>query len=121
MIFIFITGFGVESAFTCVILITGEIFPTTIKGVANGTTYLIGRIGAIASPFVLDKLPYPQYIMSGVTALVTILMFMLKETKGYQSPEDVEEVSNTKLISDKEDAIVPEDDGRSSEPLKSDV
>ena len=121
VIFIFITGFGVESAFTCVILITGEIFPTTIKGVANGTTYLIGRIGAIASPFVLDKLPYPQYIMSGVTALVTILMFMLKETKGYQSPEDVEEVSNTKLISDKEDAIVPEDDGRSSEPLKSDV
>jgi MFS family permease len=98
VILIFASGFGIESAFTCVILISSEVFPTTIKGVSNGTVYLIGRIGAIASPFVLDKLPYPQYIISGITALVTILMFFLNETKGYHVSEDIEEVSEGKVL-----------------------
>jgi hypothetical protein len=72
-----------------------ELFPTTMRGVANGVFVFTGRLGAILAPIVDVALgdvyiKVTFYIYAGFTIILVILVFCLPETRNrsFHTDED---------------------------------
>jgi MFS family permease len=70
--------------------VTAEIFPTSIRGTAQGFTYNIGRVVSAAAPFTVGTLAHthgfgPALSISSVAFLAAALMWIwIPETRGRQ-------------------------------------
>jgi putative MFS transporter len=78
-----------------------EIFPTSIRGIANGVFVFVGRIGAILAP-IIDVIVGDKYIKitffiySILTIIYVILVYFLPETRNrsFHTNEDEENEMN---------------------------
>ena len=61
MIFAFIAKFGISGQFGLVYVYTGELYPTSIRGIATGSCSAGGRIGGILSPEWVKKYYFMSY------------------------------------------------------------
>lgn len=78
--------FGITAVYSVVTLHTAELFPTSLRSSALGTSSTIAHVGSIAAPFVVDFLgKFAWYIpttICGICALMAgILSSTLPETK----------------------------------------
>ncbi|KAG4075613.1 hypothetical protein HA402_003438 [Bradysia odoriphaga] len=78
--------FGITAVYSVVTLHTAELFPTSLRSSALGTSSTIAHVGSIAAPFVVDFLgKFAWYIpttICGICALMAgILSTTLPETK----------------------------------------
>ena len=97
-VLLFMACISIETAFTVVIIYASEVFPTSIRSTASGCLYLCSRMGAIAAPYTVSYLQYPQYLVSGILIVTLFLIAQLKETKGLKLETDVEEKLKKDLI-----------------------
>jgi MFS family permease len=88
-----------------------EIFPTSMRGVANGVFVFVGRIGAIVAPIIDvavgdEHIKITFYVYSVLTIIQVITIYFLPETRNrsFHTDEDDEE----KDI-DNQDVVVIED------------
>lgn len=103
-----ITGkFFINIAYAIVYLYTTEIFPTSNRNVALGTSSMSARIGATGAPFIVDLLGgNTPLIIFGVAACVAgLLCILLPESKDKYLPETVTDVeisrtTTTETLSD---------------------
>ena len=66
MIFAFIAKFGISGQFGLVYVYTGELYPTSIRGIATGSCSAGGRIGGILSPEWVKKYYIKSYILYNI-------------------------------------------------------
>jgi sugar phosphate permease len=70
--------------------VTAEIFPTTIRGTAQGFTYNIGRIVSAAAPFTVGTLAQTHGFSTALSIsslaflAAAVLWIWIPETKGRQ-------------------------------------
>ncbi|KAL1131480.1 hypothetical protein AAG570_011097, partial [Ranatra chinensis] len=88
------------AVFAIIILYTSELFPTTIRNTAIGTSLTMAQFGCIAAPFVVDLLgSHAWYIPSticGITSVSAGMMIMLlPETKDKPLLDSIEEIKDT--------------------------
>lgn len=81
---------GATGASTICYVAAAEQFPTTCRSLGVSLGAALGRLGSIASPFLL-LLPNPQLVLASVAALAAVCAAALPETKGREIPDDVEE------------------------------
>ena len=87
-----------SSAFGTNYLYNTELFPTTKRNVVLGLCSMIGRLGAIASPYVIrldvltgiDLLPMSVFAVAGIISAVLTMLF-LPETRGKPLPRTLTE------------------------------
>lgn len=103
-IFFLIGKFGVSSAFTTVYLYTSELFPTSVRNLCLGLSSMVGRIGAILSPYIialgvssgLPWIPMVVFGAAGITSGLTLLF--LNETKGLPLPRTLDEAERMRPV-----------------------
>lgn len=101
---IFLACVSIETTFTAIIIYGNESFPTSIRSTSYGCMYTFARIGAISAPNITYSLTYPQYVVCPLLFLTHVPFYFLKETKGLELQEDIEEVRN-KIAEDIETKI----------------
>ena len=104
---IFLACVSIETTFTSIIIYGNESFPTSIRSTSYGCMYAFARIGAISAPNVTYSLAHPQYVVCPLLFLTHIPFYFLKETKGLELQDDIEEVRN-KIAEDIEKKIKKE-------------
>lgn len=99
-IFFLLGKFGATAAFGTVYLYTGELFPTRVRSVCVGLSSMVGRVGAIISPYVGQLAPLtglswaPMSVFAGAGILSGLLTLTLPETRGTALPRTLEEAEN---------------------------
>lgn len=81
---------GAAGASTICYVAAAEQFPTTCRSLGVGAGASLGRLGSIASPFIL-LLPGPQIILAAIASVAAICAAGLPETKGRAIPDSIEE------------------------------
>ena len=84
-----------------------EIFPTSIRGVANGVFVFAGRLGAILAPIVDVALgekyvKFTFFTYSAWTVMLVILVYFLPETRNRSFHTDEDEEANDTVRSTKD-------------------
>lgn len=100
LVTVFIAQFGkfaISGSIAVSWIFVPELFPTAIRGSANGFFIAFSRIGAIVAPIINTSIKteyqaYTSYASAGLAVLVVLLTLLLPETKD-KSMEDVEEHS----------------------------
>ncbi|XP_045711087.1 solute carrier family 22 member 6 isoform X1 [Phyllostomus hastatus] len=86
------------SSFTCILLYTGELYPTTIRQTGLGLGSTMARVGSIVSPLVtmMAELyrPMPLFIFGTVPVIASAATAFLPETLGRPLPDTVQDVEN---------------------------
>ncbi|XP_045039314.2 solute carrier family 22 member 6 [Desmodus rotundus] len=86
------------SAFNCIFLYTGELYPTTIRQTGLGMGSTMARVGSIVSPLVtmMAELyrPMPLFIFGTVPVVASAAIAFLPETLGHPLPDTVQDVEN---------------------------
>lgn len=97
----FLTGkFGATAAFGTVYLYTGELFPTKVRSICVGMSSMMGRFGAIISPYIVlmgtvtDANWLPMLVFAGAGILAGLLTLLLPETKNTALPRSLNEAEN---------------------------
>ena len=96
-IFFLLGKFGATAAFGITYLYTSELFPTRVRNACVGLSSMMGRIGAILSPYVaqlgtLTGISWLPMAVFAVAALVSgSLTLTLPETKGRTLPRTMRE------------------------------
>eukprot|EP00092_Neocalanus_flemingeri_P015702 GFUD01016996.1.p1 GENE.GFUD01016996.1~~GFUD01016996.1.p1 ORF type:complete len:560 (-),score=145.92 GFUD01016996.1:221-1900(-) len=95
---LFLSGkFGATAAFGTTYLYTSELFPTRVRNACVGLSSMMGRLGAIVSPYVarLGVLTGIVWLPMAVFAAAAIvsgsLTLLLPETKGKALPRTIQE------------------------------
>ena len=101
---IFLACVSIETTFTSIIIYGNESFPTSIRSTSYGCMYAFARIGAISAPNITYSLTHPQYVVCPLLFLTHVPFYFLKETKGLELQDDIEEVRN-KIAEDIEKKI----------------
>ena len=104
--FFFLLGkFGATAAFGTTYLYTSELFPTSVRNACVGLSSMMGRVGAMLSPYmamlgVLTGKPWlPMLVFAAAALFSGLLTFFLPETKGKSLPRTMEEAENLGLSS----------------------
>ncbi|KAG0717956.1 Organic cation transporter protein [Chionoecetes opilio] len=89
--------FCITSAYQVVYLYSSELFPTTLRTRGVGVSSMVGRLGAILSPFINDGLgglhwAIPTTIFGALSVTAALLTCLLPETRGRQLPDTVDDV-----------------------------
>lgn len=80
---VFALKFGSASAFCIIYVVTTELYPTEIRGLAFGLSNTFGRIGGILSTLMIQSGPDIYLTISLLLSIVCIAFsLLLKETKG---------------------------------------
>ena len=89
---------GVCSAFivfVVVYLYCGELFPTVVRNAAVGFSSMVGRVGSIIAPFVVQLKDESSWLPPFMFAVIPFLAFfvtmLLPETKGCELTTTIEE------------------------------
>uniref|UniRef100_T1IXG2 Major facilitator superfamily (MFS) profile domain-containing protein n=1 Tax=Strigamia maritima TaxID=126957 RepID=T1IXG2_STRMM len=87
-------------AFACIVLLTSELLPTVIRGIALGVCGLANRIGAMSAPQILllgelyssEVLPF---VCFGTAALLAaVVTWSVPETRHLSLPDTIEDAEN---------------------------
>ena len=99
-VFFLLGKFGATAAFGTTYLFTGELFPTPVRSLCVGVSSMVGRLGAILSPYIaqlglLTSFAWlPMAVFAGAGLLSGLLTLLLPETRGKHLPRTVEEAEN---------------------------
>ena len=82
----------IGGAFNSIYLWTSEIHPTTLRSNAMGWMQIMGRIGSVAAPWVVDSLleenkMAPFILVGGLLLIAACLCWFLPETRGSKTNE----------------------------------
>ncbi|XP_064103970.1 organic cation transporter protein-like [Macrobrachium nipponense] len=85
--------FLITSAYQVIYLYCSELYPTTLRTRGLGLTSMMGRLGAIVSPFINDKLggyhwAIPSTIFGVLSMIAGTLTCLLPETNNVDLPRD---------------------------------
>ncbi|CAL4114484.1 unnamed protein product, partial [Meganyctiphanes norvegica] len=91
--------FSITSAYQIIYLYCCELYPTSLRTRGLGLTSMMGRLGAIASPFINDRLgarhwAIPSVIFCCGALAAGVLTCWLPETNNRSLPETVAEVES---------------------------
>lgn len=81
-----ISKFSISVSFTSMYLLSSEIYPTVVRNVGLGSCSMMGRIGAIAAPFMKEAAEYvhralPLALFGVISLIGAVLVLFLPETK----------------------------------------
>ena len=86
---------SITATFGAIYIYTSELLPTSVRTAALGTSSMLGRIGAIVSPYIAALKIYGMWIplvIFGANALISgLLILLLPETLGQDLPETVKD------------------------------
>ena len=86
----------IAASFKIAYIISGEIFPTSIRTSSMGMVSAMARVGSILSPFIVmvgETLPGFQFTIFAILGLSGGLLSLgLPETKGRRLPSTLDEV-----------------------------
>lgn len=92
-VLIMLMRFGITLTFNVAYMITTEMYPTQIRGLAFGIANLFGRIGTMVAAGIIELPSWVFMSMNIVECLVIIIFtFFLPETKGIELSDKIEEV-----------------------------
>lgn len=97
IVIVALTGrFALSAVYSIVILYTSELFPTTTRNSAVGSSSAMSHVGSVASPYVADLLGaiswWAPSTLCGFCALLSgLLCLMLPETRGRALADTVDE------------------------------
>ncbi|KAK2580809.1 hypothetical protein KPH14_011543 [Odynerus spinipes] len=97
IVIVALTGrFALSTVYSIVILYTSELFPTTTRNSAVGSSSAMSHVGSVASPYVADLLGaitwWAPSTLCGLCALLSgLLCMMLPETRGRSLADTVDE------------------------------
>jgi len=85
---------------TLIYLYSAELFPTEIRGYCLGISSMVGRMGSIAVPYIVELVgkkhqTYPTIIFGSVALIAGALSLLLPETRNTKLPETVDEIEST--------------------------
>ncbi|XP_004437617.1 PREDICTED: solute carrier family 22 member 12 isoform X3 [Ceratotherium simum simum] len=87
---------GVGAAFTCIIIYTGELFPTVLRMTAVGLGQMAARGGAILGPMVrllaVQSPSLPLLLYGAASVLSGLATFLLPETQGLPLPDTIQDM-----------------------------
>ena len=98
--FFLLGKFGATAGFGTTYLYTGELFPTQVRSLCVGVSSMVGRLGAIISPYIaelglLTGISWlPMAVFAGTSLLSGLLTLLLPETRNKTLPTTVEEAEN---------------------------
>lgn len=108
-----IAKFLIMITFDALYTYTAELYPTTVRNTALGSSIAIGRIGAFSAPFIvtLNRVhPLLPYGIMGILSLVAGLLYStLPETKGRPTQEVIETVRNENGVQEEMKILVKPD------------
>ncbi|KAL4222696.1 hypothetical protein ACF0H5_018737 [Mactra antiquata] len=102
-VLVMIAKFGASAAFSTVYIYTGELYPTSVRNSAMGSSSMMARVGGMIAPYVadLDRLvsesfgkALPQVVFGTLCIIAGLLALMLPETLNKTLPETVEDCRN---------------------------
>ena len=86
----------IAASFKISYIISGEIFPTSIRTSAMGMVSAMARVGSILSPFIVmvgESLPGVQFTIFAILGLSGgLLSMVLPETRGKKLPETLRDM-----------------------------
>ncbi|KAL5004945.1 hypothetical protein ScPMuIL_018401 [Solemya velum] len=89
--------FGATGAFLAVFIYTPELYPTNIRNTGLGVSSALSRLGGMLAPFAETLATYiiwgPGLIFGVMCLLAGALLTRLPETRGYELPDSMEELS----------------------------
>lgn len=89
-ILVCVMKFGSASSFCIVYVLTTELYPTEIRGLAFGLSNTFGRVGSILATMMIEFSPDVYLSISFILAIVCILLsLLLKETKGLELQDKI--------------------------------
>lgn len=99
--FLNLTKLAVSTLSSIIMVVTTEIFPTNLRQTGIGVAATIGSSGAVVAPFVRTELA-DRIGMSKVLIILVILPltaalivpFFLRETRGLELPDDIDELDD---------------------------
>ncbi|XP_012938106.1 solute carrier family 22 member 15-like [Aplysia californica] len=87
---------GITGSFNVIYLYTPELFPTNLRNMGLGVSYLSARFGGMLSPFaelLMEKIVYAPGLVFGISSLaMSVMPFFLPETTKYQLPQSLAEM-----------------------------
>ncbi|CAG7828115.1 unnamed protein product [Allacma fusca] len=91
----------IGAAYALVYLYATEVYPTLLRTYGLGTSSMIGRIGSVLAPFIVDVVgkgnkTYPTLIFGAVSLIAGFLSILLPETRNKRLPETVKDVEENK-------------------------
>jgi MFS family permease len=101
--------FGTAISFCIVYVLTTELYPTEIRGLAFGLSNTFGRIGTIFATMMTETSPRIYFLINtGLSISVILVTFFLKETKGIELLDKIsqqEEFDNKNKVMTAEEVI----------------
>jgi len=97
MITLMIGRFSIGAVYAAMLLYTSELFPTTYRNTAIGTSFTMGQLGTISASYVVDILGKDiWYIPSTLCGLLSIVcglsILLLPETKNKPMPDTIQDL-----------------------------
>uniref|UniRef100_A0A1B6E2F2 Major facilitator superfamily (MFS) profile domain-containing protein n=2 Tax=Clastoptera arizonana TaxID=38151 RepID=A0A1B6E2F2_9HEMI len=92
--------FCISAVFAVIILHTSELFPTSNRNTAIGTSLTMSQLGSIGAPYIVDVLgAYGWYIPSTICGCLSLLsgllILLLPETKDKPLFDNIEDLKET--------------------------
>uniref|UniRef100_A0A023F789 Putative synaptic vesicle transporter svop n=2 Tax=Triatoma infestans TaxID=30076 RepID=A0A023F789_TRIIF len=97
MVVALIGRFCMSAVFAVIILHTSELFPTSNRNSAIGTSLTMAQLGAIVAPFIVDSLGdiawyIPSTLCGAISILAGLLIFLLPETRNKPLMDTLQDV-----------------------------
>lgn len=94
----------ISAVFVVVILHTAELFPTTVRSSAIGTSSTMAHIGSISAPYIVDGLGaltwfIPTTICGICSIIAGVLVLALPETEHVELNDTIEEETTREIKS----------------------
>ncbi|EDW91444.1 organic cation transporter protein [Drosophila yakuba] len=87
--------FGASVTFPNVYLYGGELFPTVVRSSGVGLCSMVGRVGSIVAPLIVDLAAYGLWVAPLIFGIFSVLAIIatifLPETRGSPLPETLED------------------------------
>ncbi|XP_023213042.1 solute carrier family 22 member 4-like isoform X1 [Centruroides sculpturatus] len=91
-----VSKFSLSVSFSSLYLLSSEIYPTVVRNVGLGSCSTVGRIGAIAAPFMKEAASqidrsFPLALFGTMSLIGGLLVFFLPETKNMELADTIEQ------------------------------
>ncbi|XP_067119501.1 organic cation transporter protein-like [Centruroides vittatus] len=91
-----VSRFSLSVSFSSLYLLSSEIYPTVVRNVGLGSCSTVGRIGAIAAPFMKEAASqidraFPLALFGSLSLIGGLLVFFLPETKNMELADTIEQ------------------------------
>ncbi|XP_042903276.1 synaptic vesicle 2-related protein [Parasteatoda tepidariorum] len=95
LVFLFGARSILLSVFQLILIMTSEVFPTTVRALAMGTGSAFARLGGLIVPYIAQVMIISQplatiCVLAGVTIICAVAAAFIPETKGERLKETIE-------------------------------